>query len=98
MKTTTKPMNFTEKIVIDGKTILEIPIENILYEEKKIEFKSKWSAKDIKIRVQNKFNRLNDGISRANANDIVFDPIKAMMNPQMKLAICEDTNPGKQVI
>ena len=86
---------FKDKVVIDGKTVLEIPIENILHEDVKLDFKSKWSSRENNVRVQSRFNRLDNNKSRMNANDIVFDPIKAMMNPQLKLAICQDTNPGK---
>ncbi len=86
--------NFKDKVVIDGKTVLEIPIENILHEDVKVSFKSKWSSREDNIRVQSRFNRLDNNKSRMNANDIVFDPIKAMMNPQVKLAICADPNPG----
>ena len=87
---------FKDKVVIDGKTVLEIPIENILHEDVKIDFQSKWSSRENNVRVQSRFNRLDNNKSRMNTNDIVFDPIKAMMNPQMKLAICADTNPGKK--
>lgn len=86
--------NFKDKVVIDGKTVLEIPIENILHEDVKLDFKSKWSSRQDNIRIQSRFNRLDNNKSRMNANDIVFDPIKAMMNPQARLAICEDPNPG----
>lgn len=85
--------NFKDKVVIDGKTILEIPIENMLYEDKPLEFKSKWSMKEDNIRIKSKFNRLDNKTNHMNANDIVFDPLKAMMKPEMKLAICADTDP-----
>jgi hypothetical protein len=91
---TTSGVNFKDKVIIDGKTVLEIPIENILHEDVKLDFKSKWSSREDNIRIQSRFNRLDNNKSQMNANDIVFDPIKAMMNPQMKLAICADPNPG----
>jgi hypothetical protein len=87
--------DFKDKIVIDGKTVLELPIEHILHEDVPTVFKSKWSSREDNIRVQSRFNRLDNNKSRMNANDIVFDPIKAMMNPQIKLAITADPNPRK---
>lgn len=86
---------FKDKIVIDGNTVLELGVENMLYEEKKLDFKSKWSVKEDNIRIQNKFNRLEKNGREKHVNDIVFDPLEALKKPELRLAIMQDTNPGK---
>ena len=87
--------SFADKIVIDGNTVLELGLENMLYEDREFDFKSKWSVKEDKIRIQNKFNRLEKNGREKNVNDIVFDPLLALKRPELRLAIMQDTNPGK---
>jgi hypothetical protein len=38
-------INFQEEIFLDGKKIMTIPIDNIWYEEKTLDFKSKFTPR-----------------------------------------------------
>ena len=77
--------SFKDEIIIDGKKVLDIPIENMFYEEKTFEFKSKWTDPEIRKKPQTADVKLTrEGLNKAN---MVFDPLKAIVHSEPKLAI-----------
>lgn len=83
MKIEKEKIIFEDQIIINGKKILEIPLENIFYQEKKLEYQTNWSDLIPKKKLLSKNIKLTtEGV---NSNDIIFDPLKAIGYSQDKL-------------
>lgn len=79
--------NFKDEIKIDGKTILNIPLENIFYKEKEVKFESKWSVPNMlhtKTGLTNNVKFTPEGL---NKDEIYFDPMKALIYKDHFLSI-----------
>jgi splicing factor 1 len=77
--------NFKDEIIIDGKKVLDIPLENMFYEEKERKFESKWSSpprRTFKPSNNDNVKFTQEGLNKEN---IYFDPLKALIYKEQPL-------------
>ena len=86
---------FKDEVYVNGKKVLDIPIANMSYIEKKFQFKSKWSNPVPKKKKLNNAptKLISEGINR---QDMVFDPLKALSHKKQHLAITDGS--GKSLL
>jgi len=79
--------NFKDEVIIDGKKVLDIPLENMFYQDRERRFESKWSSPPRRAFKASTNANVKFTAEGLNKESIYFDPLKALIYKEPLLAI-----------